>query len=63
MKTALHRATESLWNNIAAARCGNEDAICALFLLASNPSNPTRLVSAAFDALYGMGLIRFEEVV
>lgn len=63
MKSALHRATETLWNNIAAARCGREEAIAALFALYGNPSNPPRLVSAAFDALYGMGLIRFEEAV
>jgi len=57
MKTTLHRATESLWRNIEAARRGDETAIASLFLLYGNPENPPRLCCAAFDALCGLGLI------
>lgn len=63
MKSALHRATETLWHNIAAAKAGNEDAIAALFLLYGNPGNPQRLCAAAFDALCGLGLVEFEREV
>lgn len=63
MKSALHRATETLWHNIAAAKVGNEDAIAALFLLWGNPGNPQRLRLAAFDALLSIGMVEFEREV